>query len=404
VLHLIWSEDDSYKHDIFWNNIPGYQKRLGYLKENLVDESFLRNIKNPYFIYTGNGRIKSLESIILDKDTVDKLNSTELYFYLYEPSCFRIGEHNRSFYSEMRSDENIKDIIVDELESIKIFVHQNNLKRFRVFTSDYRIQILQDNYPDIKIDCLDLFLREIAKCYKSFPKYFVKHKIEKKFWCGNWRYTTHRHLMTSYLSQLNGTYTWNLKCSYNELKNNNWFDLDQFQKERPQQHEQLRKGVDFLEKNILAIDQKIDSVNVVNSDQVYIPGHKAPEWTQEFLKSYESNFCAIINETRYAQPFGYFSEKTLTAIGSSMPIILVAPPRSLEYLKTFGFTTFGKWWNESYDQEEDHYKRMIMIFDIIDSINSKSLEELQKIYQDMRPVLKHNRRILDTITFNDKIV
>ena len=87
-----------------------------------------------------------------------------------------------------------------------------------------------------------------------------------------------------------------------------------------------------------------------------------------------------------------------------MPFLLAAPPYSLEYLKTFGFQTFDKWWDESYDQEEDHYARLIKIFDIIDYINSKSLEELNAIYQDMKTVIKHNREILDTILFNDKIV
>jgi hypothetical protein len=400
VLPSIWSEpEEEYKQDLFWNNIPNFEKKLGYLEEYLVNQCFLKKLKNPYFIYTGNGKIKELESIV-----VDDINNLEIYFYLYEPSCFRIGEHNRNFYSEFKSDVDLKKLTVDEIESIKIFVKNNNIKNFRVFTSDYKIQLIQNNYPGIKLDCLDLFLREMGKCYKKFPKYFVKHNISKKFWCGNWRYTIHRHVITSYLSQLSGTYTWNLKCSWDELKNNDWFDLEKLQQERPTQYEQLKKGVDFLENNILAIDQKIDSLNVKQVDDVYIPGGHAPNWTPEFLKSYESNFCAVINETRYAQPFGYFSEKTLTAIGNNMPFILVAPPYSLEYLKTFGFQTFDRWWDESYDQETDHYNRLVKIFDIIDYINSKPLIELTNMYCEMKTVIKHNRKILDTVLLNDKIV
>lgn len=399
MLLSIWSENkEEYTQDLFWNNFPNIEKKLGYLEEYLVNQCFLKKLKNPYFIYTGNGRIKSLESMSIDQTDL------EIYFYLYEPSCFRIGEHNRNFYSEFKSDIDLRDIVVDEIESIKIFVKNNNIKKFRVFTSDYKIQLIQDNYPEIRLDCLDLFLREMGKCYKKFPKYFIKHDIKKKFWCGNWRYTIHRHLVTSYLSSLSGTYTWNLKCSYDELKNNDWFDMETFKQQRPHQYEQLKYGVDFLEKNILAIDQSFDSLDVREINDVYIPGGHAPNWTPEFLKSYESNFCAVVNETRYAQPFGYFSEKTLTAIGNNMPFILAAPPYSLEYLKTFGFQTFDKWWDESYDTEEDHYKRMIKIFDIIDYVNSKSLNELTRMYYDMRSVIKHNREILDTVLLNDKIV
>jgi hypothetical protein len=81
-------------------------------------------------------------------------------------------------------------------------------------------------------------------------------------------------------------------------------------------------------------------------------------------------------------------------------MILVAPPRTLEYLKTFGFKTFDRWWDESYDQEEDHEKRLMKIFDVIDFINSKSLEELKTIYEEMRGILEHNDSIVRTIPYN----
>ena len=124
------------------------------------------------------------------------------------------------------------------------------------------------------------------------------------------------------------------------------------------------------------------------------------ELIKKFFDSYKECFCAVINETRFAQPFGYFSEKTITAMGSKLPIILVAPPRTLEYLKTFGFQTFDKWWDESYDLEEDHEQRLLKIFDVIDFINNKSLDELKIIYQEMKEILEHNISIAKTIPYN----
>lgn len=395
-----------YKQDVFWNNLPYTKgriiKKLGFLSQALEKHTFLKDIKNPYFIWTGTGKIDFLENKILESKIKNKSKNSEFYFYLYEPLCAKIGSYNRSFYSEFDSTENIKDIVSDEIESIRIFVKNNNIENFRIFTSDYNIDLIKNNYPEIKINCLDLFLRQAAGAYKKYPE--IENKIIKKFWCGNWRYTAHRHLIMGYLSKLSGNYTWNLRCSYEELEKNNWFDLKKFKKNNPNQHKQLANGIEFLYQNKLSIDQNFDSVNVENLKEVYIPGHNAPLYNIEFLKSYKECFCAIINETRYAQPFGYFSEKTLTAIWAKLPFILVAPPYTLEYLKTFGFKTFDKWWDENYDREENHEKRLIQIYNLIDYINSKSINDLKIIYTEMQDILNHNAEIIKTIPFNDKIL
>jgi hypothetical protein len=208
----------------------------------------------------------------------------------------------------------------------------------------------------------------------------------------------------SYLSSLEGTYTWNLKCSYAELENNIWFNLDKLKNENLTRYTRIKTGVDYLYKNALLIDQPVDATEVINSENVFTPGNIRTTLTSDFLKSYKNSFCAVINETRFAQPFGDFSEKTLNALHLKLPIILVAPPHTLEYLKTFGFKTFDGWWDESYDAEEDHYRRMMKIFNIIDYINSKSIQELQKIYTEMKEVLDHNKQIVKTVVLNNTIL
>ncbi len=395
-----------YKQDIFWNNIPHRKgssfRKLGFLKTRLLDSTFFKDVTNPYIIWTGTGRISALEQMILTTKSQNKIrkNNLEFYFYLYEPLCAKIGEYNRSFYSEFDSDVDLKKITSDEFESIRIFTKNNNITNFKIFTSDYRIELIKDNYPDLKICCLDIFIREIADSYKGYPK--LKNKISKKFWCGNWRYTAHRHLVTSYLTNFNGIYTWNLKCSYNELKKNTWFDLDRLKIDDSIRYDKISKGIEYLYNNVLSIDITLNPVNVEEFQEVFIPGDNAPSWSTDFLQSYRSCFCAIINETRYAQPFGYFSEKTLTAMFSRLPIILVAPPYSLQYLKDLGFKTFDRWWDESYDQEENHYKRMMMIFDLIDFINSKDMNELEKIYEEMQDILDHNISIIRSLPYNSR--
>jgi hypothetical protein len=119
------------------------------------------------------------------------------------------------------------------------------------------------------------------------------------------------------------------------------------------------------------------------------------------ISSYQSCFCAIVNEAKFAWPFGQFSEKTLNAIKSFRPFILAAPPRTLEYLKKYNIQTFDQFWDESYDQEENHEKRLIKIFDTIDYINSKNIKELRTLYKQIVPILEHNYNIITKIPITE---
>lgn len=396
----------TYSQDLFWANMPRARKsfttHLGFLKYKLGNNSFLTGIKTPCYIFTGTNRIEKLEKLKLSEKIKNKLNKTGLHIYLYEPSCFKLGKsHNRSFYSEFKHDVNLKELTADELDSINLFIDNNNLTNVTVFTSDYNIQLVQPNYPNLKLQCLDTFLRDMVYDNKMdlYP-----NSINKKFWCGNWRYAPHRHLVTAYMIKLNGNYSWNLSCNFEKLKENVWFDLDKLKIVDMHRYQQIKDGVEYLENHIIAIDQSLASVNVNSLEEVYIPGDNSPARSDLFRQSYKECFCAIVNETRYAQPYGYFSEKTLTPINAMVPIILVAPPKTLEYLKTFGFKTFDRWWDESYDQEEDHENRLLKIFDIIDYINNKSFDELTKMYKEMHDVLLHNKEILKKLPYNSTVL
>lgn len=392
-----------YRQDLYFVNLPRSHRTkhlmslLGFLKSLNKENKLFSDNTNPIFIWTGTGRIEKLEKEYQEK-VKNKLRKKTIEIYLYEPICLKInGEYNCSFYSEFKYGVKYNNVISEELESVRIFKKLNNFTNVKIFTSDYNLEYLKILYPDLELYCLDSFLRHVTLNERSSTE---TNKIRKKFWCGNWRYTAHRHLIMSYLIHLDGNFSWNLKCSFEDLKRNVWFDLDQLKDQDPDKFYKIKKGVDILNENILRIDTKIDQVTVENISEVYIPGHNSPSHSDTFLNSYKECFCAVINETRFAQPFGYFSEKTTTAIESKLPIILVAPPRTLEYLKTFGFKTFDRWWDESYDQEEDHEKRLLKIFDIIDYINSKSFEELQEIYNEMESVLEHNTTVVKTIPYN----
>ena len=72
------------------------------------------------------------------------------------------------------------------------------------------------------------------------------------------------------------------------------------------------------------------------------------------------------------------------------PFVVLQAPGSLEYLKSYGFKTFDKWWDESYDNIQDPKKRLSAIAKIIDDIGNKNLDELEAIRMEMASVLEYN--------------
>jgi hypothetical protein len=90
----------------------------------------------------------------------------------------------------------------------------------------------------------------------------------------------------------------------------------------------------------------------------------------------------------------FFSEKIYKPIFVAQPFILMGNPRSLEVLRKQGYKTFSKWWDESYDNELDYYKRMDKIFDVMSEIASWDMEKCFEITQEMLPTLIHNFNVL----------
>lgn len=388
--------------DLFFLNIPSPSKtikhKLKFLRILREKSPIFSKIQNPCFIYTGNGRIEKLEKLIFEPKIRKKIRKQTLYIFLYEPICIEIyGKLNFGFYSEFKNDLcEYKNVNVQELESIRIFMQNNNLHDVKIFTTECNIEKLRFFYPDLQISCFDVFIHHLCVVGRSESR--LPNTISKKFWCGNWRYTLHRHLVMSYLIRYEGNYSWNYHVNFRVIKKNYWFDFKKFREENPNQYEIVREGIEDLNNNSFELvasefcDKKIKVPFLAAT--CYPAKHNSTKSFGPLIDTYKNCFCAIVNETRFAQPFGGVSEKTLDVIVARLPFVLVAPPHSLAYLKSFGVKTFDRWWDESYDAEEDHTLRLIKIFNIIDQIGNKSFSELSTIYDEMLDTIEHNRTII----------
>ena len=122
-------------------------------------------------------------------------------------------------------------------------------------------------------------------------------------------------------------------------------------------------------------------------DKGSIPNHS---FILSAVPETQESFVYVVTETCYWERKCHLTEKIFKPIVSRMPFILVGCAFNLEYLKSYGFKTFDKWWNEDYDFITDPLERMKAIGNLLKSICSRSNEELEQMLCEMQPVLDHN--------------
>jgi hypothetical protein len=95
-------------------------------------------------------------------------------------------------------------------------------------------------------------------------------------------------------------------------------------------------------------------------------------------------------ESAYQHPYPFLTEKTFKAILMKRPFVILGSPGSLAKLRELGFQTFEKFWDESYDHEQDPNQRLRQIVAITRDISQLDVAELQKLCYNMSDILEHN--------------
>lgn len=109
----------------------------------------------------------------------------------------------------------------------------------------------------------------------------------------------------------------------------------------------------------------------------------------------------VVTETVGDYPYPYFTEKTWKAIANQRAFIIIGAQNSLQQLRTFGFQTFGAWWDESYDQLPHVADRIEHVVGTLSKMKSMTHLELEQIEIDMLDVLRYNTRHLQTFIKQD---
>ena len=359
----------------------------------LVRQRIKPNVEQYSMVYMNNGYIDELDSITHSEEVVALLNKEGLHIYLWEPLCSYIPgqEFTQEYYSEFTEDDSTNlNIRSAELDSIVNYGLRNALYNITVHSCDFNIS--KYYHYDLKLKCNDLFLKTHPNGNIKKLKSSINSEFSKKFICLNWRYTPHRETISNFLADKDGHLSWYFDIAVGTHR------FDQY-KSYHEIYDQLQHGSTKINKHgPYYVDIKTDTF--AKGIWPTAGGFKSGDTPALFngehnlLESYyNDSFVDIVNETRFAQPTANFSEKVFQAVQYMKPFILVAPPETLHYVKTFGFKTFSDFWDESYDDEHDHTIRMVKILKLIDNIIEMPIEELHQMYKKMSTILEHNLEV-----------
>jgi hypothetical protein len=110
------------------------------------------------------------------------------------------------------------------------------------------------------------------------------------------------------------------------------------------------------------------------------------------IEDYEATEIEVVLETLFDDRRLHLTEKSLRPIACAQPFILAGTHGSLEYLRKYGFKTFGHIWDERYDLIEDPEERLLKIAELMKQIaNWTPLVQESKMLQ-ARAIAEYNKK------------
>ena len=120
------------------------------------------------------------------------------------------------------------------------------------------------------------------------------------------------------------------------------------------------------------------------------PGFASANMGYGELSMFQSGLWHVVTETVFYDKKLHLTEKIFKPIISKRPFILIGAKGNLAYLKSYGFKTFDKWIDESYDNESDNDTRIEMVVDQLEKLCKFSQCELVRMHNEMKEILEYN--------------
>lgn len=144
------------------------------------------------------------------------------------------------------------------------------------------------------------------------------------------------------------------------------------------------QAFDFLKHTPLTLDP-IESYPILQPANIGISSY------------YKHFFLEIVNLTYFSGNVFYVDEKIWRPMLNLTPFLVQGPSNTVKNIRRLGFQTFDQWWDEGYSEDPDDCQVAPMI-KVIEQLSRMSDTQLETMYNEMLPVLYHNRDLALSIT------
>lgn len=127
-------------------------------------------------------------------------------------------------------------------------------------------------------------------------------------------------------------------------------------------------------------------------DKIPVNGNMSARCGHHEHRLWQKSFLHIVNETVFYDKKLHLTEKIFKPIVSCRPFLLVSAPGNLSYLKSYGFKTFGDYFDESYDLIIDNDTRLCAIVEELDRLARLAPKALQNLYAKIQPLCEFNKQ------------
>lgn len=343
--------------------------------------SYLKTIiAHPKLVYLypfGSSAIKNIE--IFD---VENSNDLDPVFFCYDQEPLLPGYNDSLFQYVKHNVAQGRPVILlnteQDSDAKKYFLEKFNMTDAYCF---FHIFAAHDWYRGYQYDSeiIPVAQRTVKKKFISFNRLTGSARVYRSLLVGELAkhdLLSQGHVSYSDTCPEHGHYHTTLDYAVKEYSVN------------PVYVEEIKSELDKLD-HPLRIDHKEKSA---------IPNHSmvlsaVPECMESFVY--------VVTETCFWETKCHLTEKAFKPIILRQPFILVGCAYNLEYLKSYGFKTFDRWFDESYDKITDPVMRLQAVADVLKSICSRSEDELTDMLHEMEEVLEHNYRLFNSREFLD---
>ena len=284
----------------------------------------------------------------------------------------------------------------------KMVCHDQEPLDFKVFKDNYMQQqlMIADNrilcHSEQRSKQLDMF-----KQHNIIDIYYWSHAIISQDW---FRYAKHDNVLLQkrkerydfliYNRAWQGTREYRLRFAEMLLENN----IKEYCNIRFVPVDNNVHYLDHVYNNQKwTIHTNLESYYNVNT----IDSAASADYTSE---DYITSNIEIVLETLFDDDRLHLTEKTLRSIACQQPFILMATHGSLEYLRRYGFETFGSLLDESYDTIIDPVERMAAVIAEMKRITQLPTAERIELFFKLNAIAARNQERFFSDDFFEQVV